>query len=155
MHLTAIPRTVMVVATLILALGAVGCGKESSSAADSDGLTGTLGKVRLCLTGVGARVAHRATDVPFFVEDWVAGRVNKPSGGGDGIVQIAQYEPAGSVRSAPPYMVWVGQAASNADLDPQSALSRGSEAFLVYLREPTPEQMRKSGECVNSFGVSP
>jgi hypothetical protein len=144
---------VVVAGALVLAGNMTGCGEDGASSVETSIVANSLREVRLCLSGLGAETAQHADEVTFFVKDRAEGNVNKPSGAGDGIVQVAQYEPAGGVRSVPPYMVWIGQPASGVDLGPEEVLGGASGAFVMYMRDPTQGQVRGSRDCLDGFGA--
>lgn len=139
-------------------------GKEEASRTADQGPTAqalytqALDTPHDCLVSLGAVVAQRSEEIPFYRRDLMRDLVNNPAGAGRaGYVigessPIAENSPDGP-GPPPAYLVWVGGPATE---DPPDILEYADDlrpdTFVAYLRDPSREQFRRGRRCLDKFG---
>jgi hypothetical protein len=121
-------------------------------------LARALDESRKCFRAAGASIATSAEELSFFDRDFAKGETDKPAGATSGAVKVSEHGHVETLESSgrespPSYLVFVGQGADEADIDPPRAVERDpSEAFVAYLVEPSRREVAQARQCLNRLG---
>lgn len=135
-----------------------------SACGSQDAPAGTQGassveKVVQCLERAQAVLVRDPGQVGRFGEDLSDGKVVKPASAGNGLIELAKYQPAGVAgpsgkRLPPAYIMVVGHPATSDEVDPMQLIDDDrDDTFAAYLRKPTRDQIVSVDRCLINFGA--
>lgn len=142
---------------LLVAAAVAACGDNGSSSSTgsvADASLERLERAGNCFSALGVQHAYDRADIAFFARDFKRGNTNNPAAAGNGIIEVAEYEPiptATSSKPRPRYLVWVGRAVEESDSDPLANIGHPG-SWVMYERYPDDFVIAGSRRCLHDVG---